>query len=179
MSIITKYNLNFVVEDYGNPKLIVMSDLSQYPESPDNPLLCVTLPGFDKHIELKALPNKQMILNSNLLGFTNNVQACDLHDLPDGLWKLTYMVCPYDELFHTVHFFKTSKVQHDFDTLLSELELNNNGNPIDVDSSQYEDIFLLLESCKACARLGYSKKAMVRYEAVIQLITQLKNKTNG
>lgn len=176
--LVTKYNLNFVVEDYDNPKMLVLTDLSEYPENADSPIWSVTLPGFDKCIELNAIPNKSTYLNSNLLGFSNNVAACDLLDLPDGIWKITYKICPYDQLYHSVYFFKTAKLQHDFDLLLSNLNIDVNGE-ITEPYESYETVMVLIESCKACARLGDNKKAMNRYEAALQYLKRLKIKTNG
>ncbi len=175
---VTKFNLNFVVEDYGNPKMLVLTDLSQYPKNPEKPIWQITLPGFDKAIELLALPNKSMYIDSNLLGFSTNVAACDLLDLPDGIWSICYKICPYDELFHCGYFYKTASIEKQFDTLLANLTVDANGEFSSCSVSDVESLSLLIESCKACARLGYKDKAVHRYTAATKLLNKLKFK-NG
>lgn len=179
MAIITKYNLNWIAEDYGNPKLLVLTDLSQYPETPDKPIWQITLPGFDTGIELAGLPGRSLYLDSNLLGFSLNAEACDLLDLPDGLWSICYRVCPYDELYHSGYFFKTSKLQRDFDVVLAGAEVDGNGEIKTCSLADFEAVMLMLESCKACARIGHNAKALQRYETALKLFNKLKLKCNG
>lgn len=179
MSTITKYSLNWVADDLDNPKMIRVTDLSLYPEVPDAPILMVTLPGYNTYTELNFPYGKTLHIDSNLLGFTTNADPCDMMDLPDGIWTICYKVCPYDQLFLNGYFFKTSKFQSDFDGLLANLTVDANGNPTACSISEFENIDLLLQSAKACARLGNNKKAMARFEMANKLLTRLKTKCNG
>ncbi len=174
MDIITTYNLNFIVEDYLNPKVLVLTDLSEYPEVPDRPIYSIGLPGFDTHIDINAQYNKSTYVDSNVLGFSNHVPPCDLSDLPDGIWTICYKVCPHDELFVTQYFFKTAVLQSGFDKFLSSVEVDYKGNAVMYENDQVMNIQFLLDSAKACARLGKHSEALKRYELANKALNRLK-----
>ena len=179
MDIITTYNLNFIVEDYLNPKILVLTDLSEYPEVPDRPVYAIGLPGFDTHIEINGVYSKSTYVDSNSLGFTNHVSPCDLTDLPDGIYTICYKVCPHDQLFVTNYFFKTAGLQSRFDVFLASIELDYKNNAVFYENEQILNVQLLLDSAKACARLGKSTEAMKRYELSNKAVTRLKSLWHG
>ena len=65
------------------------------------------------------------IYNSNGLGITKASCEEDLMDLPDGLWKVKYSICPNDKLFIERFFLKTDKIQCKYDKAFLSLDLDN------------------------------------------------------
>ena len=65
------------------------------------------------------------IYNSNGLGITRASCEDDLVDLPDGLWKVKYSICPNDQLFVERFFLKTDKIQCKYNKAFLSLDLEN------------------------------------------------------
>jgi hypothetical protein len=88
-------------------KHILLTDLSDY--NPDvkvtDAIYRVTLPNFNKYVDVPYVPNTALALNSNVLGLTSASDHSGLCDLPAGLYKIRQSICPNDKLFYEYCYF--------------------------------------------------------------------------
>lgn len=117
--------LNFSIQDTHDFKTLGIVDTSWY--NPDitieTPTIEILAPGYvwaaSPFFMVKALN----VYNSNGLGITKASCEQELVDLPDGLWKIKYSICPNDKLFIEKFFLKTDKIQCRFSHALLSLDL--------------------------------------------------------
>ena len=93
-----KLNLDITVEECSSCKNLVIRDDSHYLDTPENPTVTISLPGYSTAKVLSFDYSKINIYNSYTLGLSSSAQTTDLIDLPDGVYTITYAICPYDEL---------------------------------------------------------------------------------
>lgn len=119
--------LSFDVIDTHDFKTLGIVDTSWY--NPDITVETATIeilpPGYSiassPFFMIKALN----IYNSNGLGITKASCEEELIDLPDGLWKIKYSICPNDKLFIERFFLKTDRIQCKYAYAFLNLDLEN------------------------------------------------------
>lgn len=167
------YEIDFFILDNNNPKTLVILDQSNYLETPERPVYGIKLPGYSNTIVVPYLIDRINIVNSNTLGLTNAACHEALTDLPDGVYEITQMVCPYNELFKTQLYLKTTKLQCLYDKLLLDIDCSN----LDIEK-QLIHIDILIQAAKAEAKLFNPIKAQEKYTAALEAVTKLQNKLN-
>lgn len=86
---IGKINLNFQVEDTGDPKLIIIKDFSKWRVIENMPsYMEITMPGSNKPITVPFEKNATNAFNSLSLGVTCHVDCEEnMADLNDGIYE--------------------------------------------------------------------------------------------
>ena len=104
--------LNFNIVDTHDFKTLGIVDTSWY--NPDITVETSTIeilpPGYTVAASPFFMIKALNVYNSNGLGITRASCEEDLVDLPDGLWKIKYSICPNDKLFIEKFFLKTDKI---------------------------------------------------------------------
>lgn len=172
------YEIDFFILDNNNPKTIVILDQSNYLEIPEKPVYGIKLPGYNNTIIVPYIIDKINIVNSNTLSLTNAPCHTALMDLPDGVYEITQMVCPYDQLYKTKLYLKTTKLECSYDKLLLDQNFNSTCLPINILEKELIHIDILIQSAKAEARAYNPIKAQNKYTAALEAINQLQKKLN-
>lgn len=119
--------LNFNIIDTHDFKTLGIVDTSWY--NPDIVIETATIeilpPGYTVAASPFFMTKALNIYNSNGLGITKASCEEDLVDLPDGLWKIKYSICPNDKLFIERFFLKTDKIQCRYSQAFLSLDLDN------------------------------------------------------
>lgn len=168
-----KQELDFEIVPTGNPKTIVFVDSSDYFESPDRPLLQVFPPGHNRYFVVNIMPGKVNTLNSSIIGLAPVLHTSSLVDLADGVWTFTYMICPYDKVFITKYYLRTTtldqKLNQVFDYADCDCEFERN----EKFKNEIVDIILLVEKAKANAAKGEVSKASEAYQKASKRVNKL------
>lgn len=169
---IGKLNLDIRVSDCSSCKNIAVADHSFYLETPIFPKLQVALPGSNLKYTFDFIPNQINIFNSYSLGYSSSNQTDELVDLPDGLYTLTYMICPYDELFETVYYIRQCRAWCNWETFLkasfdSCLDLSPEVEKL------LNRIEYLLKGAKSFAESCEPAKAMELHQKAVELLNRL------
>lgn len=174
---IKKHILDFEILNTGNSKTLVFLDSSEYNGNPEKPLLEVTLPGHNKYFLLNVVARKLNTFNSNTIGLTETLNSHDIVNLPDGVWRLKFKVCPYDKVYIQKYHLRTVTLEENIQKFFDWLDIS------DCDIAETEkykndivDIFILKEAAKANAIKGRIKKASDQYQKANDLITNLLKK---
>lgn len=174
---ISSYNIDFAILENNNPKTLVLLDQSTYLSTPDKPMLFITLPGYTGHIEIPYLPNTIITLNSNTLKLTELDECDSLLDLPDGIYLIKMGVCPYNELFNSKCYLKTSN----FDCRFQNILLNfDKFKCLEVEKlKEYIlDIDILMQCAKAHTNICDLINATNKYNTALKKLTFLENQLN-
>lgn len=169
--------LDFSILETNSPQTLVFLDTSEYFENPEQPLLEITLPGQNKYFLVNIAARKVNTFNSNTIGLTEVLENCNLIDLPDGVYKFKYKICPYQYVNRIKYHLRTTVFQKSLNILLDSLE--------DSDCSARQEkklkatlieTFLLIESAKASAELGHVDKASDKYQQALKTVNTLLDK---
>lgn len=116
-------SLNILVIPTYNTLTLGIADASTYPDSPpvESPSLTVEIPGGFDTITIPFVPNDFNILNSTILGITDETDT--LLALPDGVYTLTYSVSPAYVNYVTKTFMRTEKLQERLDEAFMKLDM--------------------------------------------------------
>lgn len=169
--------IDFEILDIDNPKIIVFLDASEYlADNPELPILEITLPGFNNHFVVNITPKQINVLNANTIGITKTLQAKDdcLPDLPDGVYKFMYRICPYDKIFLCKYYLRTVLLNIKIKELYKLLEFSDCSFLEDAKlKSKLLDIDQLLVAAKAFAEDGNNKKASNLYQLADKIVNDL------
>lgn len=169
-----RHTLDFDILDTGNPKTLVFLDLSSYYTEPDSPILQVTLPGHTKYNVVNIAARKINTFNSNTLGKTDSYNIRDIVALPDGVWTLTFRVCPYDEVYVQKYHLRTTILEQNLEKIFEHFKLLDCDVERDAQMrNDIVDILLAIESGKANAKKGNAKKASQLYQKADSLVTKI------
>lgn len=165
---LSTHKLDFDIHDEDlNLKTLVFIDKSYYREDPDKPKLEVILPGG---AEPKVVPinNSQVnIINSAALGITNPFG--ELSDLKDGIYTLTYRICPYDLFCVKKLYLRTVSLQYKlWDVLITKESFSK---------EEQKKLFLfdkLIKAGKAFAAKDNAIKAQFFYKEAENIINSIK-----
>lgn len=171
--------LSFNIVDTHDFKSLGIVDTSWY--NPDitieTPTIEILPPGYvysaSPFFMIKALN----IYNSNGLGITKASCEEELIDLPDGLWKIRYSICPNDKLFIERFFLRTDKIMCRYTQAFLNLDLNNCDNPIQKDKKKkLDEIEFYITGSIAAANNQNAKLASDLYKKADKLLDRyLKN----
>lgn len=171
-----KHILDFEILDIDNPKIIVFLDASEYYEKPEMPILEITLPGFNNHFVVNIIDGQINVFNANTIGITKTLQAKDdcLPDLPDGVYKFMYRICPYDKLYLCKYYLRTVLLNKKIKHLYKLLEFTDCSITEDAKlKSKLLDIDQLVLAAKAFAEDGNNKKASNLYQLADKIVNDL------
>lgn len=175
---IQTYNLDFLFLTNNDPKSIAILDQSTYLSEPQLPLLQVIPPGFTGALQVPYAPQTITILNSDNLTLTDVTECGELADLPDGVWQITMMVCPYDELYVKKCYLKTTQ----FDNIYYNILLNYDDCSPFLEKSEYEkriiEVDILIQSAHAEARCFNVDKATMKYQKALSILNSINKKLN-
>lgn len=163
--------LSFDIIDTHDFKTIGIVDTSWY--NPDitieSPTLEILPPGYVSAVSPYFLPKALNIFNSNAVGITKASCEEELVDLPDGIWKVKYSICPNDKLFIEKFFLKTDKLQCRYAQAFLTLDFN-----LDFDDSlkkkKLEEIELFITGAIAAANDQNTKLASDLYQKASNLL---------
>ena len=170
---INKHILDFEILELNNIYNIYFLDSSYYYEIPETPIVKIVVPGYNYVLSVNIIPNKINIFNSSKLGITNVLNNDDFTILPDGLYSITYQICPYDQLYKTKHYIRTDNISCKLDLIYSKLDLDT--NCLEETKKELLNIQLLIDSSKANARINNTKKAQKDFELFCKKINRLYN----
>jgi hypothetical protein len=164
--------LSFEILDAINPKVLLFLDTSEYKDiNPERPLLEVLPPGHAKFYTVNITAKKINVLNASLIGLTttaallNQGQNITFDDLPDGVWTLTYKVCPYQYSYIQRYHLRTSRLECKVRQIAQFLDFSDCiTDATEKLKKDYVDITLLIEKGKAEAEEGCSEKASDAYQ---------------
>lgn len=169
---IGKLNLDIQVESCSSCKNLVVRDDSYYLEDPTFPKLQIKLPGSNLKYTFDFNFSKTNIFNSYSLGYSSSNETDCLVDLPDGLYTLTYMICPYDELFEVVYHIRQCTAWCRWETFLK----NSFDSCLDL-SPEVEKLLnrieYLLKGAKAFADDCNPEKAIELHQKAVELLNRL------
>lgn len=173
-----KHNIDFEIVNLGNSKIIVFLDCSEYFKQPDSPILDILVPGYHEVFSVPiefSLPNT---FNSNTIGLTSKLNCDEPTILPDGIYKYTYKVQPYDGLYKTKYFLRTEILDGLLEKVYSEVECST--QIVDNPNLKREivDIHILLESAKANAKYSNIDKAQKDYRLALKKVEKLSKNIN-
>lgn len=118
--------LNFDIIDTHDFKTLGIVDTSWY--NPDitveTPTIEIQVPGYTYAASPFFMIKALNVYNSNGLGITKASCEEELIDLPDGLYKVKYSICPNDKLFIEKFFLKTDKIMCRYTQSFLSLDLN-------------------------------------------------------
>lgn len=121
-----KSRLNFNIIDTHDLKTLGIVDTSWY--NPDmkieSPTLEVIPPGYLKAVSPFFMEKALNVFDSGNLGITHISCGEGPVDLPDGIWKVKYSICPNDVLFTERYFLKTDRIQCKYDQAFLSLDLS-------------------------------------------------------
>ncbi len=157
-----------LVEDV---KFLTLIDTSYY--NKDVPvtdsIFRITLPNFNKYVDVDYPANGVLNVNSNLLRLTNTSNPENLTELPSGLYKIRQSICPNDKIFKEKTFFN---IQPDLMKLASIVCAASKS----CDNDKLKELFILksrLDEAKILAeRCCLEKEAVALYNATVEKINK-------
>lgn len=168
--------LEFDIIQTGNPKTLVFADASVYMGEPERPLLEVLIPGYNKYLLTNVEPKVLNTFNSSTLGFNKALFTSEMLDLPDGIWHLTYKICPYDYVRISKTFLRTTLLEIRLAELYDRMDKEDLEEKEKADyEAKLLDVHVLLESGKLVANINY-KKAQQNYKLAEKLIGKIFDK---
>ena len=117
----SKLNLDFTVLHQSNAKYLLTVDVSQYITAPTGNVIDITVPGYSTPIRCSFDPSEVNVYNSGLLGLSS---GSTLINLPDGVYTLTYRVCPVDVLYITKKIIRTCEIECKYLNLYAKFSLD-------------------------------------------------------
>lgn len=118
--------LNFDIIDTHDFKTLGIVDTSWY--NPDIKVETATIeiipPGYTYAASPFFMVKALNIYNSNGLGITKASCEEELLELPDGIYRIKYSICPNDKLYVERFFLKTDKLKCRYGAAFLNLDLN-------------------------------------------------------
>jgi hypothetical protein len=168
--------INFTIIPTSDDKSIVFADNSDYYKIPESPILEIVLPGFNKVFTVNIDPSKINVLNSNLIGLTSVLKTENLVSLQDGIYTLTYKICPYQYFNVTKYFLKTDQIEKDLAKIFNKVKCDSSIVEHFEFKKQVMDIMVLLESAKACVNNGFLDRGTKDFKLAQNKVKKLINK---
>lgn len=147
---------------------LTIHDQSIYLEDPEKPLLQILVPGFVSKVTVPYNPKELTVLNSHTLGLT--LYNDNFSQLPDGVYEITQMICPYDKLYVKKYILKDTVLK---DKLYTFLTSSDNCCEVASLKKQICDFNIFLESAKAYAHNCNTNRATEFYSKAEKIITNL------
>lgn len=147
---------DFIIQDSGEPKFLVVLDISEYYSVVDSPAIIeICLPGTDTPVVYNLVKNAINVFNSNnLYGLCPQGDCNDQEyiELPDGLYKITIKLS-HGVTPKTRYYLKTDTTRIDIDKIYVRRGIDN--VPIDSNFIRWSgEIELMLRTAQGAAREG-------------------------
>jgi hypothetical protein len=171
--------LDFDIIEDGNPKTLVFLDKSTYIDDagPEKPVLEVVSPGFQIPVTIAIIPNQVNVLNSGLLKLTTGTTY---GDLADGLYWLTYRICPYDQVWKTKIYLKTTILEYRYQNALLTLDNSPYWKINDPQIQQsIAEYMIAIETAKANSQVENTTKATEYYKLANKIVNNLVTKCHS
>lgn len=170
--------LNFDIIDTHDFKTLGIVDTSWY--NPDitieTPTIEILPPGYANAVSPFFMVKALNVYNSNGMGITKASCEEELVDLPDGLWKIKYSICPNDKLFIEKFFLKTDKIQCKYSHAFLNLDLENTSSEIEkTKRKNLELIELYITGAISAANNQNAKLASDLYKKADNLLNKFDN----
>jgi hypothetical protein len=170
---ISRLGLNII--DTHDSKTIGIVDTSWY--NPDiaieTPVLEIIPPGYSQPVSPFFQARSLNIFNSNGVGITKASCEEELTELPDGLWKVKYSICPNDMLFIERFFLRTDRIQCKFTQAFLTLDLSDvNDEQQESNREKLQIIEDFIEGAIAASNKQNSKLASDLYKKADNLLDQ-------
>lgn len=162
--------LDFEILETGNTKTLVFVDSSQYDGEPDRPLVEVTLPGYTKYFLANVTAKQVNTFNSSTLGWNQVLVESKLVDLPDGIWKFKYKICPYKYIYKVKYHMRVTQLLKKLELLFNEIELTDCSSKDDDELQKIiGKIYILIEGAKSVVNKD-TNKAYEWYQLANKLV---------
>lgn len=174
--------LDFNIVDTHDFKTIGIVDTSWY--NPDIVIKDATIeifpPGYTYAASPFFMTKALNIYNSNGLGLTKASCEEALVDLPDGLWKIKYSICPNDKLFIEKVFLKVDKIMCRYTQAFLNLDLSDLENSKQKETKRKIDEaeFYLIGAVAASNNKNY-KLASDNYKKAAKILGKLEDGSCG
>lgn len=170
--------LNFDITDTHDFKTLGIVDTSWY--NPDitveTPTIEILPPGYVLSASPYFMPRALNVYNSNGLGITKASCEEELVDLPDGLWKIKYSICPNSELFIEKFFLRTDRIQCRYTQAFLSFDLDTCDNPIDLKKKRdLDEIEFYITGAIAAANNQNAKEASDLYKKADRLLDRFQS----
>lgn len=166
--------LSFDIIDTHDFKTLGIVDTSWY--NPDitieSPTLEILPPGYTYAVSPYFMPRSLNVFNSNGVGITKATCEEELVDLPDGIWKIKYSICPNDKLFIEKFFLKTDKLECRYAQAFLNLDFNLNSDD-SLKKKKLQDVELFITGAIAAANNQDPKLASDLYTKADRLLDSL------
>lgn len=172
------YCINFLILESDDPTTIVIQDISSYIGVPEQPLIDVVLPGFTGYVSNSYNPGGLKVLDALSLDLICEDTCSGQVLLPDGVYQITMKVCPYEELFKSKCFLKTSIFNRDMSSFLLKIDRALQCYDVDKLTNELLEIDLLIESAKAEAKICNVEVATHKYQHAVKKLSKLIDKVN-
>lgn len=163
--------IDFEIIPTGNPNTLVFVDSSTYIEEPDRPLLEILMPGYSKFLLANVVARQINTFNSNTLGYTELLNADCLLELPDGVYRLNYKVCPYTVNYKIKNIIRTTLLEQKLRFVYEKIEASNCS--IKEDKTILGDIaevHMLIEGCHSI--VAVNEKKATEFYSLAEKITK-------
>jgi hypothetical protein len=167
--------LNFDIIDTHDFKTLGIIDTSWY--NPDitieTPTIEILPPGYTYAVSPFFMVKGLNIYNSNGVGITKASCEEELIDLPDGLWKIKYSICPNDKLFIEKFFLKTDRLMCRYTQAFLNLDLSNCDTPVQKQKKEkLDEIEFYITGAIAASNDQNAKLAHDLYQKANKLLTR-------
>lgn len=165
-------NLDIRISDCSSSRNLSIKDESFYLETPVSPRVVITMPGTCLTYAFDFVPSRINIYNSYSLGISASNETHCLVDLPDGLYKIQYMICPYDKLITTVYHIRQVCAWNRWEACLTHLF----DSCLDISSKiekELNKIEYLLKGATAFANSCNSEKSIELHQKAMELLKEL------
>lgn len=171
--------LNFDIIDTHDFKTLGLVDTSWY--NPDikveTPTLEVIPPGYAITAAPYFMINALNIFNSNNLGITKATCEEELIELPDGIYRFKYSICPNDKLFIEKFYLRTDRIKCRYTQAFLNLDLNTCDDPLDRDKRRkLDEIEFYINGAVAAANNQNAKLATDLYNKADKLLDRYGSK---
>jgi hypothetical protein len=173
-------SLDLTIFDSHNINLLVLGDSSFYPEgfSIVQPTVTITVPGYGEKTATFTARTINLY-NSNDLGMTCDVDACDLAQLPDGVYTIKYAVAPAYKYNTTKTFLRVEALYAKFDEQVLNLEMYTCDRQLERSVRiKLDEIEYYIQGAIAAGNRCANKLAIELYRKASKLINQLPEKCN-
>lgn len=158
--------LSFDIIDTHDFKTIGILDTTWY--NPDivveTPTIEIIPPGYTVAASPFFMIKGLNVYNSNGVGITRASCEEELVDLPDGIWRLKYSICPNDKLFIERFFLKTDQILCRYTQAFLTLDLKNAESKKDVErKKKLEEIEFYINGAIAASNNQNAKEAIDLY----------------
>lgn len=165
---IGELNLDIQVSTCSSCYNLVLEDHSYYLSTPEKPVIDITPPGFTSPIIFEFNASKTNIFTSYSFGLS---PTTEVSQLPDGLYTITYKICPYDELYEKFYHIRTCKIRCAWDKQFLKI-FDNCFSPDEKTLFNLKQVDALIIGAEIAAKACDPDKAVLMLRKANELITK-------